>query len=243
MTGWWWRSGSNKEARQVATAEDGNVLQDVAPDSIRRVHLLGVAGTGMGSFAGLLKAKGYVVSGSDNDVYPPMSEMLAGVGHRGPDALPRRKPRRGEARLGGGGQRHPPCQPRGDGGARARPATNELPGSLWVAVSRRPPPGGGDGDARKDDDVGPPVPPSWSPRAWTPRFSSAASLKTEAPASGSGMGRTSSSRAMSTTPPISTRGPNSCTTGRGRRCSPASSSTTRTFTATRRTTSRPSKAS
>jgi UDP-N-acetylmuramate: L-alanyl-gamma-D-glutamyl-meso-diaminopimelate ligase len=80
MTGWWWRSGSNKEARQVATAEDGNVLQDVAPDSIRRVHLLGVAGTGMGSFAGLLKAKGYVVSGSDNDVYPPMSEMLRAWG-------------------------------------------------------------------------------------------------------------------------------------------------------------------
>jgi UDP-N-acetylmuramate: L-alanyl-gamma-D-glutamyl-meso-diaminopimelate ligase len=60
----------------VPTSDDGNVLQDVAPDSLRRVHLLGVAGTGMGSFAGLLKAKGYVVSGSDNDVYPPMSEML-----------------------------------------------------------------------------------------------------------------------------------------------------------------------
>ena len=64
----------------MATDDDGNVLQDVAPDSIRRVHLLGVAGTGMGSFAGLLKAKGYVVSGSDNDVYPPMSEMLSAWG-------------------------------------------------------------------------------------------------------------------------------------------------------------------
>jgi UDP-N-acetylmuramate: L-alanyl-gamma-D-glutamyl-meso-diaminopimelate ligase len=64
----------------VTTADDGNVLQDVAPDSIRRVHLLGVAGTGMGSFAGLLKAKGYSVSGSDNDVYPPMSEMLQAWG-------------------------------------------------------------------------------------------------------------------------------------------------------------------
>lgn len=64
----------------MATADDGNVLQDIAPDSIRRVHLLGVAGTGMGSFAGLLKAKGYAVSGSDNDVYPPMSEMLSAWG-------------------------------------------------------------------------------------------------------------------------------------------------------------------
>jgi UDP-N-acetylmuramate: L-alanyl-gamma-D-glutamyl-meso-diaminopimelate ligase len=79
MTGWWWHSGSNKEGF-LSTADDGNVLQDVAPDSIRRVHLLGVAGTGMGSFAGLLKAKGYQVSGSDNDVYPPMSEMLRAWG-------------------------------------------------------------------------------------------------------------------------------------------------------------------
>ena len=64
----------------MTTADDGNVLLDVAPGSIRRVHLLGVAGTGMGSFAGLLKAKGYSVSGSDNDVYPPMSEMLSAWG-------------------------------------------------------------------------------------------------------------------------------------------------------------------
>jgi UDP-N-acetylmuramate: L-alanyl-gamma-D-glutamyl-meso-diaminopimelate ligase len=64
----------------VSAADDGNVLHDIAPDSIRRVHLLGVAGTGMGSFAGLLKTKGYVVSGSDNDVYPPMSEMLRAWG-------------------------------------------------------------------------------------------------------------------------------------------------------------------
>jgi UDP-N-acetylmuramate: L-alanyl-gamma-D-glutamyl-meso-diaminopimelate ligase len=64
----------------VPFADDGNVLQDVAPGSIRRVHLLGLAGTGMGSFAGLLKAAGYAVTGSDNDVYPPMSDMLRAWG-------------------------------------------------------------------------------------------------------------------------------------------------------------------
>jgi UDP-N-acetylmuramate: L-alanyl-gamma-D-glutamyl-meso-diaminopimelate ligase len=58
------------------TADDGNVLQEVSPGSVRRVHLLGVAGTGMGSFAGLLQAAGYTVTGSDKDVYPPMSDML-----------------------------------------------------------------------------------------------------------------------------------------------------------------------
>ena len=62
------------------TDDDGNILQDVSPDRARRVHLLGVAGTGMGSFAGMLKAVGHTVTGSDQNVYPPMSEMLAAWG-------------------------------------------------------------------------------------------------------------------------------------------------------------------
>src|SRR6266851_1183572 len=37
------------------------------------VYLLGIAGTGMGSFAGLVRAAGHQVSGSDENVYPPMS--------------------------------------------------------------------------------------------------------------------------------------------------------------------------
>ena len=41
------------------------------------MHLIGVAGTGMGSFAGMLKAAGYAVTGSDENVYPPMSTQLA----------------------------------------------------------------------------------------------------------------------------------------------------------------------
>jgi UDP-N-acetylmuramate: L-alanyl-gamma-D-glutamyl-meso-diaminopimelate ligase len=43
---------------------------------VKRIHLIGVAGTGMGSFAGMLKAAGYRVSGSDENVYPPMSTQL-----------------------------------------------------------------------------------------------------------------------------------------------------------------------
>ncbi len=43
---------------------------------VKRVHLIGVAGTGMGSFAGMLKAAGYEVTGSDETVYPPMSTQL-----------------------------------------------------------------------------------------------------------------------------------------------------------------------
>ncbi|RKG56869.1 UDP-N-acetylmuramate:L-alanyl-gamma-D-glutamyl-meso-diaminopimelate ligase [Corallococcus sp. AB011P] len=56
--------------------DNGNVLDSLDPQSVRRIHLVGVAGTGMGSFAGMLKAAGYDVTGSDENVYPPMSDML-----------------------------------------------------------------------------------------------------------------------------------------------------------------------
>jgi UDP-N-acetylmuramate: L-alanyl-gamma-D-glutamyl-meso-diaminopimelate ligase len=56
--------------------DDGRVVATVDPETVRRVHLLGVAGTGMGAFAGLLRAAGFVVTGSDQNAYPPMSEML-----------------------------------------------------------------------------------------------------------------------------------------------------------------------
>src|SRR3954447_11448863 len=42
-----------------------------------RVYLLGIAGTGMGSFAGLLRKAGHEVSASDENVSPPMSEKLS----------------------------------------------------------------------------------------------------------------------------------------------------------------------
>lgn len=41
------------------------------------IHLIGVAGTGMGALAGLLKAAGHRVSGSDTAFYPPMGDALA----------------------------------------------------------------------------------------------------------------------------------------------------------------------
>ncbi|MFL5321757.1 MAG: UDP-N-acetylmuramate--L-alanine ligase, partial [Myxococcaceae bacterium] len=62
------------------STENGNVLDTIDPKSIKRIHLVGVAGTGMGSFAGMLKAAGYEVTGSDENVYPPMSDMLKAWG-------------------------------------------------------------------------------------------------------------------------------------------------------------------
>ena len=60
--------------------DHGVVLTDLIPRSVQRIHLVGVAGTGMGAFAGILKAAGYVVTGSDENVYPPMSDMLRAWG-------------------------------------------------------------------------------------------------------------------------------------------------------------------
>ncbi len=44
---------------------------------MQHVHLVGVAGTGMGALAGLLRSAGYRVTGSDVAFYPPMGEKLA----------------------------------------------------------------------------------------------------------------------------------------------------------------------
>jgi len=45
------------------------------PD-VKRVYLIGIAGTAMASLAGMLQQRGYEVSGSDEHVYPPMSTYL-----------------------------------------------------------------------------------------------------------------------------------------------------------------------
>ncbi|MGI9590308.1 MAG: UDP-N-acetylmuramate:L-alanyl-gamma-D-glutamyl-meso-diaminopimelate ligase [Myxococcota bacterium] len=46
----------------------------------RHVHFVAVCGTGMGSLAGLVKARGVRVTGSDEGLYPPMSTQLEAWG-------------------------------------------------------------------------------------------------------------------------------------------------------------------
>ncbi|MGH8257668.1 MAG: UDP-N-acetylmuramate:L-alanyl-gamma-D-glutamyl-meso-diaminopimelate ligase, partial [Steroidobacteraceae bacterium] len=53
------------------------------------IHILGICGTFMGGVAALARAAGHEVSGSDRNVYPPMSTQLAALGielHEGYDA-------------------------------------------------------------------------------------------------------------------------------------------------------------
>lgn len=58
------------------------------------IYLMGIGGTGMGAFAGLLKQKGFRITGSDQAVYSPMKEKLRdwGINYHTPyhgDNLPK----------------------------------------------------------------------------------------------------------------------------------------------------------
>jgi len=44
------------------------------------IHILGICGTLMGSIALLAKAQGHKITGSDDGVYPPMSDQLRSEG-------------------------------------------------------------------------------------------------------------------------------------------------------------------
>ena len=54
-----------------------------------RIHFTGVAGAGMSAAALMMREAGHEVSGSDEDVFPPMSTYVEGLGfpfHRRFDA-------------------------------------------------------------------------------------------------------------------------------------------------------------
>lgn len=46
------------------------------PETVAKVHLIGIAGAAMGAFAFMLEDAGFTVRGSDRNVYPPMSDEL-----------------------------------------------------------------------------------------------------------------------------------------------------------------------
>jgi UDP-N-acetylmuramate: L-alanyl-gamma-D-glutamyl-meso-diaminopimelate ligase len=47
---------------------------------VRRLYFIGICGTAMATLAAMLKRRGFDVRGSDQDVYPPMSDFLASEG-------------------------------------------------------------------------------------------------------------------------------------------------------------------
>jgi UDP-N-acetylmuramate: L-alanyl-gamma-D-glutamyl-meso-diaminopimelate ligase len=44
--------------------------------TIKNIHFIGICGTAMGAVAAAMQQQGYNVTGSDADVYPPMSTFL-----------------------------------------------------------------------------------------------------------------------------------------------------------------------
>ena len=48
--------------------------------TVKKIHFLGICGTAMGSVAAMLKDQGFIISGSDERVYPPMSTFLQSKG-------------------------------------------------------------------------------------------------------------------------------------------------------------------
>lgn len=46
------------------------------PENVKKIHLIAICGTGMGALASMLNDMGFDVTGSDQKVYPPMSDFL-----------------------------------------------------------------------------------------------------------------------------------------------------------------------
>ncbi len=63
---------TDAEARRPPAAVDW--------DRVKRVHLMGICGSAMGAFAGMLRLLGMEVRGSDKGAYPPMSTHLEQMG-------------------------------------------------------------------------------------------------------------------------------------------------------------------
>ena len=50
------------------------------PENVESIHMIAICGTGMGALALMLKDLGFAVTGSDQKIYPPMSEFLTARG-------------------------------------------------------------------------------------------------------------------------------------------------------------------
>ncbi len=55
-------------------------VQKIEIKSGGHIHFMGVCGTAMASLAGLMKDRGFKVTGSDQNIYPPMSTQLEKIG-------------------------------------------------------------------------------------------------------------------------------------------------------------------
>ncbi len=57
-----------------------NLSENHIPKHVKKIHMIAACGTGMGALACMLQDLGFKVTGSDQQVYPPMSDFLAEKG-------------------------------------------------------------------------------------------------------------------------------------------------------------------
>ncbi|MBF0101035.1 MAG: UDP-N-acetylmuramate:L-alanyl-gamma-D-glutamyl-meso-diaminopimelate ligase [Desulfobacterales bacterium] len=60
----------------MSTNIDIDMQKNSIPNDVKHIHLIAICGTAMAALACMLKAYGYHVTGSDQKVYPPMSDFL-----------------------------------------------------------------------------------------------------------------------------------------------------------------------
>lgn len=68
------------EIQMSSELKDIAEVNTLSASKCRDIYLMGICGTGMAGLAGLLRQKGYNVRGSDNQAYPPMGDLLKGLG-------------------------------------------------------------------------------------------------------------------------------------------------------------------
>ena len=88
-------SGNNDSICKFDFQTDASEILRMVPtdQSHRHFHFIGICGTAMGAVAAAMKDRGYTVTGSDLNIYPPMSDFLADKGivitsGNGPDNIP-----------------------------------------------------------------------------------------------------------------------------------------------------------
>ena len=57
-----------------------DLKQNMIPENVKKIHLVAICGTGMGALACMLRDIGFEVTGSDQKIYPPMSDFLSRKG-------------------------------------------------------------------------------------------------------------------------------------------------------------------
>jgi UDP-N-acetylmuramate: L-alanyl-gamma-D-glutamyl-meso-diaminopimelate ligase len=67
------------DSDQRILKRDLSILETIIPTQTK-IHIIGICGKGTATLAGLLKEKGFTVSGSDENFYPPMSTIVDELG-------------------------------------------------------------------------------------------------------------------------------------------------------------------